>query len=55
MADETPNDAPEVEEVGAPDDEVDSLPSGAIAITAFLAVIILVLWFGIYFIDLVRS
>lgn len=55
MADETPNDAAEAEEVAVPDDEADGLPSGAIAITALLAVIILVLWFGIYVIDLVRS
>jgi hypothetical protein len=50
-----PNDASEVEETNAPEHETEGLPSGAVAITAMLAVVILLLWFGIYAIDLVRS
>jgi hypothetical protein len=55
VSEKSPNDAPGPEEAAVPEREVESLPSGAVAITAMLAVIILLLWFGIYVIDLVRS
>jgi hypothetical protein len=55
VSEKHPNDASEVEETNATEHEAEGLPSGAVAITALLAVVILLLWFGIYAIDLVRS
>jgi len=39
-----------------PQDQLDhDTPYGAIAVTAFLAITIIVLWFGMYFLNLQRS
>ena len=55
MSENNPHDATGVEEANTTEHEAESLPSGAVAITAILAVIILLFWFGMYAIDLVRS
>ena len=40
---------------GAPTSEAEQRPSGALAITAFLVVAILVSWFGMYALNVVRN
>lgn len=55
VSEENPNDVSTAEEAAAPEHDSEGLPSGAVAITAMLAVIILIFWFGIYVMDLVRS
>ncbi|MEX2501340.1 MAG: cytochrome c oxidase subunit 2A [Trueperaceae bacterium] len=61
-ADQVPGDsaaaAPQREPVpvASPDDEADpDTPFGAIAVTGFLAAVILVLWFAMYALNLARS
>lgn len=50
----TPDDASP--EGATPDDaKPDATPSGAIAVTVFLAATILVFWFGMYFLNLAWS
>lgn len=39
----------------APPSEAEQRPSGALAITAFLVVAILVSWFGMYALNIVRN
>lgn len=39
----------------ARDDEAADAPVGAIAVTTFLAITILVFWFGMYFLNIARS
>lgn len=55
LSDEIPNDPPEPERTTSFEPDVERLPAGAVAITTLLAVVILLLWFGIYAISLVRS
>lgn len=38
-----------------PEDEAVDAPVGAIAVTTFLAITILVFWFGVYFLNIARS
>lgn len=35
--------------------EMEQRPLGALAITGFLVVVILVMWFGMYFLNIVRN
>lgn len=42
-------------DTGSPDDEHVEAPLGAIAVTTFLAITILVMWFGMYFLNIARS
>jgi hypothetical protein len=39
----------------AREDEAADAPVGAIAVTTFLAITILVFWFGMYFLNIARS
>ncbi|NIV31280.1 MAG: cytochrome c oxidase subunit 2A [Trueperaceae bacterium] len=50
MSDKRPSDAPEV-----PEPATDKAPSGAILITALLAVTILAVWLGTFVLYLIRS
>lgn len=50
-----PDGAPEAAPSAEPDPVVEQRPSGALAITAFLVVAILVSWFGMYALNVVRN
>ncbi|MDR9392455.1 MAG: cytochrome c oxidase subunit 2A [Trueperaceae bacterium] len=53
-----PDEASPVEatpDAATPNDAPDATPSGAIAVTVFLAATILVFWFGMYFLNLAWS
>lgn len=53
-ADERPNtERPEAQ--GEPPTEAPGSPSGAVLITTFLVGVILVLWFGTYFLNIARG
>jgi len=51
----TPNAPPEATSEAASEAASDATPSGAIAVTVFLAATILVFWFGMYFLNLAWS
>ena len=46
---------PRPEGGGPQEDDLRDAPVGAIAVTTFLAITILVFWFGMYFLNIARS